>query len=263
MASFLSNKVGKHTPVCKNRSAWRLPPGKPPEALSPHYQLDCDFGTSMVISWKNDGTEPLYLCEEHAKELGPAPVRTNTSKANKVTEKAERTSEVHPQPPKPTHTIEERCSAINGQISLLVTQLEEILTQSQATINVASTIDTPLEQATLEIIGNSEMTDAQKDTAIEQLGAFQKSLKQDLGQDIAAIKAHRIKRAVEERVSTNVTHADETAPAYRAVYNSLENAIHSAVPQAKRLEERLANLFEMKASLQKSPQTEELERAIA
>src|SRR5579862_7722796 len=54
---------------CTNRSQWRVPPGKPPERLSPHYRLDCEFGSSLMLIWRNDGTEPIYLCEEHAQEL--------------------------------------------------------------------------------------------------------------------------------------------------------------------------------------------------
>ena len=56
--------------VCTNRSEWRLPPRKPAERLSPHYRLECDFGTSLAVSWKNDGAEPIYVCAGHAKELG-------------------------------------------------------------------------------------------------------------------------------------------------------------------------------------------------
>src|SRR5579862_5655622 len=55
--------------LCVNRSEWRLLPGKPPERLSPYYQLVCEFGTSVMTSWAKDGNEPVYVCEEHAKEL--------------------------------------------------------------------------------------------------------------------------------------------------------------------------------------------------
>jgi hypothetical protein len=41
-------------------------------ALSPHYRLDCDFGTPVIICWKKGGNEPIYVCESHAKQLGPS-----------------------------------------------------------------------------------------------------------------------------------------------------------------------------------------------
>src|ERR1700680_4409405 len=55
---------------CANRSEWRLLPGKPPERLSPYYQFGCEFGSSLMIAWTKYGNEPIYVCEEHAKELG-------------------------------------------------------------------------------------------------------------------------------------------------------------------------------------------------
>src|SRR5258705_13942355 len=65
---------------CPNRSDWRLLPGKSPERLSPYYQLHCEFGTPLMITCRNDGGEPLYVCEEHAKELGyPASLGENAS----------------------------------------------------------------------------------------------------------------------------------------------------------------------------------------
>src|SRR5579862_3840437 len=55
---------------CTNRSVWRVLPGKPPERLSPYYQLGCEFGSSlMLLSWRYEGCEPFYVCEEHAREL--------------------------------------------------------------------------------------------------------------------------------------------------------------------------------------------------
>ena len=54
---------------CKGRAEWRLQLGKPAERLSPHYRLDCDYGMPVVTCWEEGGSEPLYLCESHAKEL--------------------------------------------------------------------------------------------------------------------------------------------------------------------------------------------------
>jgi hypothetical protein len=55
---------------CTCRAEWRLQPGKPAEPLSAHYRLDCDYGTPVIACWEDGGTEPIYACESHAKQLG-------------------------------------------------------------------------------------------------------------------------------------------------------------------------------------------------
>jgi hypothetical protein len=55
---------------CTSRAQWRLQTGKPAKALSPHYRLDCDYGTAVIICWEQGGSEPIYVCESHAKVLG-------------------------------------------------------------------------------------------------------------------------------------------------------------------------------------------------
>jgi hypothetical protein len=55
---------------CTSRAEWRLRTGKPAEALSAHYRLDCDFGTAVIVCWEQGGSEPIYVCESHAKQLG-------------------------------------------------------------------------------------------------------------------------------------------------------------------------------------------------
>jgi hypothetical protein len=57
-------------PNCTSRAAWRLQTGKPAEALSAHYRLDCDYGTAVIVCWQQGGSEPIYVCESHAKQLG-------------------------------------------------------------------------------------------------------------------------------------------------------------------------------------------------
>ncbi|HEX4003655.1 MAG TPA: hypothetical protein VHX36_13480 [Candidatus Acidoferrales bacterium] len=56
--------------TCTSRAEWRLQPGKPAEQLSPHYRLDCDYGTGVITCWEDGGSEPIYVCEIHAKQLG-------------------------------------------------------------------------------------------------------------------------------------------------------------------------------------------------
>jgi hypothetical protein len=233
-----------------------------------------------MIAWTKYGNEPIYVCEEHAEELGHfAEVRASaddlSSEARKNNENetsAEAGPVVVPKQASPapskvgTSTSEarrtttrsaqsptDRCVAINRLIGELATQLESILSQSETTITVANTIDNPLEQATLEIIDNRAMTETQKDVLIQQLGALQEFLKQGVGQDMSPLKAHQIKQTIGD-----FSVMDEARPAYRAVYDSLENAIHTTVPKARHLERRLANLLEMKSKVENFAQAEEL-----
>jgi hypothetical protein len=55
---------------CTSRAEWRLQAGKPAEPLSAHYRLDCDYGTAVITCWEEGGSEPIYACESHAKQLG-------------------------------------------------------------------------------------------------------------------------------------------------------------------------------------------------
>src|SRR5277367_5635243 len=55
---------------CTSRAEWRLQAGKPAESLSAHYRLDCDYGTPVITCWEDGGSEPIYACESHAKQLG-------------------------------------------------------------------------------------------------------------------------------------------------------------------------------------------------
>ena len=37
--------------------------------LSSYYQLACDYGTAMMLSWEKGGIAPIYVCESHATEV--------------------------------------------------------------------------------------------------------------------------------------------------------------------------------------------------
>ncbi len=56
--------------ACANRAEWCLPQGKAAVRLSSYYQLGCDYGTTMMVSWANGGIGPIYLCESHATQEG-------------------------------------------------------------------------------------------------------------------------------------------------------------------------------------------------
>jgi hypothetical protein len=109
---------------CVSRADWKLQTGKPAEALSAHYRLDCDYGTAVITCWEKGGSEPVYVCETHAKELGPSrefgpeariladtselpdkPIKSkNRSKTQEIAEKQRKISssrEAVPSPAKP------------------------------------------------------------------------------------------------------------------------------------------------------------------
>jgi hypothetical protein len=54
---------------CTSPAEWRLQPGKSAEPLPAHYRLDCDYGTAVITYWEDGGSEPIYVCESHAKQL--------------------------------------------------------------------------------------------------------------------------------------------------------------------------------------------------
>lgn len=55
---------------CTSRAEWCLQTGKAAKTLSPHYRLGCDYGTAVIPLWKDGGGEPIYVCDDHAKQLG-------------------------------------------------------------------------------------------------------------------------------------------------------------------------------------------------
>ena len=315
---------------CTSRAEWRLQTGKPAEALSPHYWLDCDYGTEVIICWEKGGNEPIYVCESHAKQLGPSrdhgpearvltaeseptddpikhedrsstPIVTDTkvnasaapeaaaslpeAKVGRaVTCASARSSlrdltfgnsakamvdeaiwnlaagdfEVYRTALQQGKSAREAAQAAGGQLAVIhqriddyALKLDAVLLGSKAKINVAETIDKPLEQAMLEIISNDAMSDSEKDAAIQQLGAVQEWVKHGLQGDMTLLQTNQIILAVGERLnwggSTDVS--EEFKPVYRAIYGSLKTAIRIAVPGAQNLHDRLTNLSAAKADL--------------
>jgi len=142
--------------------------------------------------------------------------------------------------------------AIHRKISDCMRDLENMLSHSEANIAVKDTIDAPLENAVLEIIAQARMTDSEKDAAITQLGSIQQSLKQGLDIQMTAMQANRIKCAIGIQLNWGgeTSISEQLKPAYRAVYASLRTAIHTAVPEAINLDERLVNLYAAKSELE-------------
>jgi hypothetical protein len=55
---------------CTRPAEWRLQRGSRIEHLPSYYQLPCDHGRAVMLSWENGGNGPVYLCETHADLLG-------------------------------------------------------------------------------------------------------------------------------------------------------------------------------------------------
>jgi hypothetical protein len=380
---------------CTARAEWRLQPGKPAQPLSPHYRLDCDFGTGVITCWEDGGSEPIYVCESHAKQLGrprkqvtdirviapspepgadpakvsvatyaapeiqeeviapvpnvpasaePAPaVVINTSAAAVNSESAaipiqpaepseapaevQEQREIKVQPdiaatilkaapaPEPAPRVvpetkplrqadspvrspardlsygnpskamvdeaiwnlatgnyqayktalqqgkstAHAAEAAGGQfafvhrkISDYSAKLDFLFAESKATISVSESIDKPLEQAVLEVIGNAAMSDSEKDAAIQQLGTLQEWAKQGQQGNVSPAQAQKMLLAIGDRLNwggaSGVT--EELKPAYRTLFGNLKTAIRAAVPEAQNLHDRVINLLAAKSDLE-------------
>lgn len=252
----LSNKARSHAEsrnrACANRSEWRFTPGKSPERLSPYYQLPCDFGSSLIASWgSEEGSEPLYFCESHAKgflssaasskglataarqqakkkEPGAEPVAA-VQEASAAPPPQKVTPFTQRQPATAAQSSAESCEAIDRQIADLNSQRESILAESDATIDLVAVIHASFEQAILDIIGSATMNDVQKDATIARMEELQKSLKLSAGPCASLLEAHRMKGSLAACLSTNLGLPGDLKPAYRALHDNLEKAVHAAL----------------------------------
>jgi len=359
--------------ICTSRAEWRLQTGKSAEALSANYRLECDYGTPVILCWEKGGNEPIYVCESHAKELGPS--RDHGQEARVISAEAEQPKpekNSNPIPAKarnrkdkvavakangsaspearvasleseqndnpiqgevrsPTlkvaaakhgapalpdvprelkepkaerkvaeastkprirdltfgnsakamvdeaiwnlakgdyelyrtalqqgKTSSEAAQAAGGQLAVIhqkirdyAGKLEAVLAESRATINIAETIDKPLDQAVLETISNSAMSDSEKDAGIQHLGAVQEWVKQGLQADMAPLQANQIMLAIGDRLNWGGSSEvpEECKPVCRTVYLNLKTAILAAVPDARNLVDRLTNLYAAKSEV--------------
>jgi len=309
---------------CTSRAEWRLQTGKPAEALSAHYWLDCDYGTAVIVCWEQGGIEPIYVCESHAKQLGRSrdhgpdariiPAQSDHSNDSIKREDRTQTRAVADIRPKGSASSEiasvksplrdvtygnsakamvdeaiwnmatgdyqvyrtalqhgtsarEAAQAAGGQLAVIhrkisdyTLKLEAVLSESKSTISVGEAMDKPLEHAVLEIISNCAKRDLEKDAAIQQLGALQEWVKHGLQEDIAPLQANQIMLAIGDRLNWGGTTgiSEELKPVYRALYGSLKTAIHTAVPEAQNLHDRLTNLYAAKSDLENLLTTKEL-----
>ncbi len=342
-------------PQCSSRAEWCLQTGKAAKTLSPHYRLGCDFGTPVVVLWKEGGGEPIYVCDSHAKQLGRSrdhlqdariitapskqidsaaqpedptelqsvvPAKSapasksakssepknvsnseNQSKLEKVPPQQVTRVVAAPKPEPPAIELRNKPSArdltygnsakamvdeaiwnmaagnyqaykaalsqgkspgeaaeaaggqlafIHRKISEYTTKLETIFAASQATISVAETIDKPLEQAISDVINNNATSDSEKDTAMEQLGMLQESLKRGLPQELTPLHAHKIVLTLGDRSDWggNCADSENLKTACKALFVGLRIAVCTAVPEAQNLHDRLTNLYAAKSEME-------------
>jgi len=142
-------------------------------------------------------------------------------------------------------------AVIHQKINEYTVKLEALLSESKATIKVEETIDKPLEQAMLEIIGSGAMGEPEKDAAIQRLGAVQESVKHGLQGEITPLQANQVLLEIGERLNWGGSSEipAELKPVYRTLYGGLKTAICSAVPETQNLHDRLTNLYAAKADL--------------
>ena len=153
-----------------------------------------------------------------------------------------------------------RAGAVAQKISQLSPQVDQLLGQSAASIPVTDVIDKPLMNVASDIMGNRAMTEAEKDAALTQIGALQKSLKEGLPDTINPLQANQIKQAIGNRINWggNIAVTDEVKPAYRAVYGTLKQSVNNAVPEVAPVNERLSNLLSAQTDLEKLMKAEEV-----
>lgn len=156
----------------------------------------------------------------------------------------------------------EAAQAAGGQIAVIhrkiaeyTAKIEPLLLASKASISIGYAVDKPLEQAILEIIGNEAMSDAEKDAAVAKLGALQEQIKSGLQREIPPFQAHRIAREIGDCCNwgRDSELRDEVRQAYRTVYTRLRDALRAFVPEAREIDERLANLYAAKSDLESAP----------
>ncbi|HTU32579.1 MAG TPA: hypothetical protein VMF66_02115 [Candidatus Acidoferrum sp.] len=144
-------------------------------------------------------------------------------------------------------------SVVHRKIHEYLARIDALLSASNATINVDDVIQRALEAETSKVISNDAMTDERKDATLAQLGEFQEWVNRALKHAATPVKAHEIALAVADRAhwgSAAHSMPNELGSAYRAVYGSLRDAVHAAVPDARDPDERLANLFAAKSDLE-------------
>ena len=141
---------------------------------------------------------------------------------------------------------------VHRKIAEYTLKIEAILSESKATIDVSNVIDSPFEEAMVEIISNVKLSEMERDRAIDCLGAFQAQVKHGLDREITPLQAHRIVRIVGDRGSWGIGMgpSDELKPVFRAIYKSVRRALDVAAPEAKDLNERLMNLYAAKSDLE-------------
>jgi hypothetical protein len=138
-----------------------------------------------------------------------------------------------------------RIAAVSEKINEYKPQLDAALEASKAKISVKDAIIDPIYEAASDIIKNRAMTESERNVAIDKLLELQKSLTEGLGKQISPAEANDIKLQIGDRINWGGTTAvtDEVKPVYKKLYGSLKSGVHTAVPEAAQLNEKMTNLM--------------------
>lgn len=138
-----------------------------------------------------------------------------------------------------------RLAAVSQRINELTPRLSNLLNQSKAQIPVANVIDKPLEDAAIDIIKNGALGDTEKMAALTKLGELQQSMKEGLGPTATPAQLQVRKQQIGDRVNWggNSAVTDDVKGAFRNLYGTLKEAIHTSVPGTAAIDDRLTDLL--------------------
>lgn len=138
-----------------------------------------------------------------------------------------------------------RFAAVSQRINELTPRLGNLLNQSTAQIPVKNVIDIPLEDAAIDIIKNGALGDTEKMAALTKLGELQQSMKQGLGPTATPAQLQVLKQQIGDRVNWggNSAVTDDVKGAFKNLYGSLKEAIHTSVPGSAEIDDRLTDLL--------------------
>jgi hypothetical protein len=139
-----------------------------------------------------------------------------------------------------------RIAAINSKINELKPQLDSVLQGSKAKIPLFDIMGDTVLKTGVEIENDPALTAAEKRLAGRKLDGLYDSIKEWAGKEnITPVQAAELKRSIGNRIAWGGKEAvgDNVKPVYKELYGALKNAVHTAVPEAAQLDERLTNLM--------------------
>jgi hypothetical protein len=139
-----------------------------------------------------------------------------------------------------------RVAGISAKLNELTPQLDDILAKSPAKIDVNDTILKPLRQASVDMANNAMVPPEVAAASEKVLDAWGDRVKSLIGnKPISAAQAVKLKRDLGATMNftKNAAVDDVLNEVATEIYSNLKNAVHTAVPEAAALDERLSNLL--------------------